>query len=110
MVELLVAAGRDLRHVMLMLMPQAWGANYHLGPDVRGFFEYHSGDDGAVGRPDRRRFFRRRQRGGHAGSQRLRPARYTLTTDDIFILASETGVADIPAEKVGRRGVCAPVR
>lgn len=34
--------GRDLRHVMLMLMPQAWGVNYHLGPDVRGFFEYHS--------------------------------------------------------------------
>lgn len=29
MVELLAAAGRDLRHVMLMLMPQAWGVNYH---------------------------------------------------------------------------------
>lgn len=38
----------------------------------------------------------------------LRPARYTLTTDDIFILASETGVADIPAEKVGRRGRLRP--
>ena len=38
MVELLAAAGRDLRHVMLMLMPQAWGVNYHLGPDARGFF------------------------------------------------------------------------
>lgn len=29
MVELLAASGRDLRHVMLMLMPQAWGVNYH---------------------------------------------------------------------------------
>ena len=31
-----------------------------------------------------------------------------MTTDDIFILASETGVADIPAEKVGRRGRLRP--
>lgn len=38
----------------------------------------------------------------------LRPARYTLTTDDIFILASETGVADIPAEKVARKGRLRP--
>lgn len=31
MVELLVAAGRDLRHVMLMLMPQAWGSQLSSG-------------------------------------------------------------------------------
>ena len=42
MFELLVAAGRDPAHAMLMLMPQAWGAKYHIGHDVRGFYEYHS--------------------------------------------------------------------
>ena len=40
--ELLVAAGRDPAHAMLMLMPQAWGEKYHMGHDVRGFYEYHS--------------------------------------------------------------------
>ena len=42
MLELLTAAGRSIEHAMLMLIPQAWGANYYMGRDVRGFFEYHS--------------------------------------------------------------------
>jgi glutamate synthase (NADPH) large chain len=42
MLELLVLAGRSLPHAMMMLMPQAWGLKYHLGKDVRGFFEYNS--------------------------------------------------------------------
>ncbi|MGL4854315.1 MAG: glutamate synthase subunit alpha, partial [Lentisphaeria bacterium] len=31
MFELLLNAGRDLRHTMLMLVPQAWGKKYYLG-------------------------------------------------------------------------------
>ena len=108
MVELLVAAGRDLRHVMLMLMPQAWGANYHLGPDVRGFFEYHSAMMEPWDGPTAVVFSDGVNAGAMLDRNGLRPARYTLTTDDIFILASETGVADIPAEKVGRRGRLRP--
>ncbi len=42
MFELLVASGRDAPHAMMMLIPQAWGAKYHMGHDVRGFYEYHS--------------------------------------------------------------------
>ncbi len=41
--ELLTTGGRDLQHAMLMLIPQAWGAKYPMGPDLRGFFEYHAG-------------------------------------------------------------------
>ena len=37
MFELLVAAGRDAPHAMMMLIPQAWGAKYHMGHDVRAF-------------------------------------------------------------------------
>lgn len=108
MVELLVAAGRDLRHVMLMLMPQAWGANYHLGPDVRGFFEYHSAMMEPWDGPTAVVFSDGVNAGAMLDRNGLRPVRYTLTTDDIFILASETGVADIPAEKVARRGRLRP--
>ena len=38
MFELLVAAGRDAPHAMMMLIPQAWGAKYHVGHDVRAFY------------------------------------------------------------------------
>lgn len=108
MVELLAAAGRDLRHVMLMLMPQAWGVNYHLGPDVRGFFEYHSAMMEPWDGPTAVVFSDGVNVGAMLDRNGLRPARYTLTTDDIFILASETGVADIPAEKVARKGRLRP--
>lgn len=108
MVELLVAAGRDLRHVMLMLMPQAWGVNYHLGPDVRGFFEYHSAMMEPWDGPTAVVFSDGINAGAMLDRNGLRPARYTLTTDDLFILASETGVADIPEEKVARRGRLRP--
>ena len=41
--ELLTLGGREIHHAMLMLIPQAWGAKYPMGPDLRGFFEYHAG-------------------------------------------------------------------
>ena len=41
--ELLGLCGRDLPHAMMMLVPQAWGEKYPIGPDLRGFFEYHAG-------------------------------------------------------------------
>ena len=41
--ELLTMAGRDITHSAMMLIPQAWGVKYPIGPDLRGFFEYHAG-------------------------------------------------------------------
>ena len=108
MLELLVACGRSLPHAMLMLMPQAWGADYHLGRDVRGFFDYHSqlmepwDGPAAVGFSDGVNIGAALDRNG------LRPARYTLTKDNLFVLASETGVLDIPAADVVEKGRLGP--
>ena len=41
-VELLMRAGRDPRHVMAMLVPEAWENVRDLDPEVRGFYRYHS--------------------------------------------------------------------
>ena len=38
----------------------------------------------------------------------LRPARWTLTTDGLFIIASEAGVLDIAAERVQAKGKLGP--
>ena len=108
MLELLAACGRSLPHAMLMLMPQAWGADYHLGRDVRGFFDYHSqlmepwDGPAAVGFTDGVNIGAALDRNG------LRPARYTLTRDNLFVLASETGVLDIPASDVVEKGRIGP--
>ena len=108
MFELLVAAGRDPAHAMLMLMPQAWGAKYHMGHDVRGFYEYHSALMEPWDGPAAVAFTDGITAGAALDRNGLRPARWTLTRKRLFILASETGVIDVPPEDVVRHGRLKP--
>jgi len=41
-VELLTLAGRELPHVMAMLIPEAWDADTTMPDDKRAFYEYHA--------------------------------------------------------------------
>ncbi len=106
--ELLVNSGRDLPHAMLMLMPQAWGAKYHMGHDVRGFFEYHSALMEPWDGPTAVAFTDGVTAGAALDRNGLRPARWTLTKDGLFVLASETGVLAIAPERVARHGRLRP--
>ena len=108
MLELLVASGRSLPHAMLMLIPQAWGAKYHLGHDVRGFFDYHSALQEPWDGPAAVAFSDGVGCGALLDRNGLRPARYTLTKDGLFCLASETGVLEFPPETVERKGRLRP--
>jgi glutamate synthase (NADPH) large chain len=108
MFELLVSCGRDLRHSMLMLMPQAWGEKYYMGRDVRAFFEYHSALMEPWDGPAAVAFSDGINAGAMLDRNGLRPARYTLSSDNIFVLSSETGVLDINAEDVVKKGRLRP--
>ncbi len=106
--ELLVAAGRDAPHAMMMLVPQAWGAKYHVGHDVRAFYEYHSALMEPWDGPATVAFTDGVGLGAALDRNGLRPARWTLTKDGLFVLASEAGVLDIPPEAVARHGRLRP--
>ena len=108
MFELLVAAGRDAPHAMLMLMPQAWGASYHMGHDVRAFCEYHSALMEPWDGPAAVAFTDGVSVGAALDRNGLRPSRWTLTKSGRFVLASEAGVLDIPASEVARHGRLRP--
>ena len=108
MFELLVAAGRDPAHAMLMLMPQAWGTKYYMGHDVRGFYEYHSALMEPWDGPAAVAFSDGRVAGVALDRNGLRPARWTLTKNGLFVLASETGTLDIPPADVERYGRVKP--
>ncbi|MGM0652485.1 MAG: glutamate synthase large subunit, partial [Bacillota bacterium] len=106
--ELIYNGGRSIDHAMAMLIPQAWGDKYPIGPDLRGFFEYHAGImepwDGpaAVVYTDGRRVGALLDRNG------LRPARYTVTRSGFMVFASEAGVIDLPAEEIKEKGALRP--
>ncbi len=106
--ELLVTGGRSLAHAMMMLIPQAWGAKYPIGPDERGFFEYHAGLMEPWDGPATVAFSDGSQVGAHLDRNGLRPARYTITRQGFMVLASETGVLDIPDADVAEKGALRP--
>ncbi len=108
MLELLVRAGRDLPHAMLLLLPQAWGPTHRMGNDLRGFLEYESALMEPWDGPAAIVFSDGLRAGAVLDRNGLRPARYTLCQDGTFVLASEAGVLDLPPDSVVHHGRLRP--
>jgi glutamate synthase domain-containing protein 2/glutamate synthase domain-containing protein 1/glutamate synthase domain-containing protein 3 len=108
--ELLTTGGRSLHHSMAMLIPQAWGSKYPMGPDLRGFFEYHAGLMEPWDGPAAVVFTDGRTVGALLDRNGLRPARYTITKDGFMVFASEAGVLNLPPAQVRERGSLRPGR
>jgi glutamate synthase (NADPH/NADH) large chain len=108
MLEFLTMNDRSMCHSMMMLIPQAWGDKYRLGRDVRSFFDYHAGVMEPWDGPAAVAFTNGRSIGALLDRNGLRPARYTITDDNFMALASETGVLDIPSERIIAKGRLRP--
>ncbi len=108
MLELLVIGGMPLPQALRLLVPPAWQTDENLDADLRAFHEFFAfhqeGWDGPAGlvMTDGRWVVCGLDRNG------LRPARWTLTEDRRLIVASETGVVDVPVEQVKARGRLGP--
>ena len=108
--ELLLMTGRDLDHSMLMLIPEAWNQHETMSQEKKDFYEYHSSMmepwDGPamIVSSDGRSICALLDRNG------LRPFRYLVTDDDKLVMASETGVLDVPPSEVKFKGRLQPGR
>ncbi len=98
--EFLMLSGRSLAHAAMMMIPEPWEKNKTLTPDLRAFYEFHSHVMDAWDGPAAMGVTNGVQALAMLDRNGLRPARYCITTDDMLILASETGVLDIPPEKI----------
>ncbi len=110
MVELLHLGGRELPHAMMMLIPEAWEEHPSMSDERRAFYEYSSSLMESWDGPAAIAFTDGKLIGATLDRNGLRPARYLITDDDRVILASETGVIDVPPEKVVRKGRLQPGR
>jgi glutamate synthase (NADPH/NADH) large chain len=106
--ELLVLSGRSLPHAMMMMIPGAWEKQLDLDPQLRDFFEYHSMIMEPWDGPAAVIFTDGTLVGATLDRNGLRPGRFIVTDDGFVILASEIGVANIPAEKIVRKGRLQP--
>ena len=108
MVELLTLGGRTLPHSMMMMIPEAWEGNNAMDDERKSFYRYASSLVEPWDGPAAIVFSDGQLVGATLDRNGLRPARWTITTDDRVILASETGVIDVPPDQVRQKGRLTP--
>ncbi|MBE0534482.1 MAG: glutamate synthase large subunit [Phycisphaerae bacterium] len=108
--ELLVRSGRSMPHAMMMMIPEAFGAKYHISTDKRAFYEYHAALMEPWDGPAAMVFTDGRLIGGTLDRNGLRPCRYLVTTDGLAVMASEAGVIDFAPERIWVKGRLRPGR
>ena len=106
--ELLALSGRDLLHSMQMLIPPAWEQHATLDAEQRAWCEYHAGLIEPWDGPAALVFSDGSIVGAALDRNGLRPARYTLTSHGLLILASEAGVVPCEAHEVVEKGRLGP--
>jgi glutamate synthase (ferredoxin) len=106
--ELLVRHGRDVRHALTMLVPEAWEGNDELPPRLRDYYRYHSllvepwdGPAGLV-------FTDGRVVGAALDRNGLRPLRYAVCEDGLVVCCSEAGAVDLSGHGSVKRGRLGP--
>ena len=108
--ELLLMTGRELDHAMLMMIPEAWEQHETMPQEKKDFYEYHAAlmepwdGPAMIVSSDGRNICALLDRNG------LRPFRYLVTTGDKLVMASETGVLDVPPAEVQFKGRLQPGR
>jgi glutamate synthase (ferredoxin) len=107
-VELLLRGGRDIRHAVAMLVPEAWEGAKDLDPEVRGFYRYHAclmepwdGPAGLV-------FTDGLGVGVALDRNGLRPMRYLICDDGLVVACSEVGAVSVSGRGRVKRGRLGP--
>ena len=108
MVELLVHACRSLPHVMMMLVPEAWDNNAQMEEYKRYFYKFHACIMEPWDGPASLSFTDGNIIGATLDRNGLRPSRYLVTSDDMVIMASESGALPVDPAKVIKRGRLQP--
>jgi glutamate synthase (NADPH/NADH) large chain len=107
-VDFLVAGGRSLPHVMMMLVPEAWEGHDEMPAERRAFYEYHASLVEPWDGPAALLFTDGQYVGATLDRNGLRPMKYVITQSGFVVAASELGVVDFDPEDVIEKGRLQP--
>jgi glutamate synthase (NADPH) large chain len=107
-VDFLVASGRSIPHVMMMLVPEAWSTQTDMPEARRAFYEYHGNLVEPWDGPAALLFTDGHVIGATLDRNGLRPAKYVVLRSGLVVVASELGVIDADAEDVVEKGRLMP--
>ncbi|MBI3090019.1 MAG: glutamate synthase large subunit [Candidatus Tectomicrobia bacterium] len=106
--EAVVLSGRDIRHAMMMLIPEAWENMPFLDEHLKAFYEYHACFSEPWDGPAAIAFTDGELVGACLDRNGLRPARYKVTKDGLVVMGSEVGIVDLPDREVIKKGRLSP--
>ncbi len=90
--EFLTLSGMSMSNSMSALIPESWNGKNPIPDSLKAYYEYNSIHMEPWDGPAAVLFTDGVSAGGMLDRNGLRPVRYTVTNDGLFILASETGV------------------
>ena len=99
-IELLHRTGRSLPHSAMMMIPEAWEKYDSMPEEKKNFYRYHACLLEPWDGPASIAFTDGKSIGAVLDRNGLRPSRYLVTKDGLVVMASETGVLDIPADQI----------
>jgi glutamate synthase domain-containing protein 2/glutamate synthase domain-containing protein 3 len=106
--ELLHLCGRSLPHAVMMMIPEAWENNTSLSQARRDFWQFHASLMEPWDGPACVTFTDGTVVGAVLDRNGLRPGRWWRTIDGRVILASESGVLEVPAGEIVAKGRLEP--
>ncbi|MFC5279688.1 glutamate synthase large subunit [Halorubrum rubrum] len=107
-VELLLQTGRDLPHVLRMLVPEAFRDDDLMAAERADFYDYHASLVEPWDGPALVIGFDGDRVAGVLDRNGLRPCRYEVTTENRLVVGSEVGALPTDAADVTRRGRLQP--
>ena len=106
--EFFVMSGLSLPHAMAVMVPESFNDKNPIPEDLKAFYEYHSILMEPWDGPAALLFSDGRFAGGMLDRNGLRPARYTITKNDMMVVASEVGVMDFDPTEIAEKGRLQP--
>ena len=101
--EFLLMSGMELPMAVMIMIPEPWAYNKTMSQAKKDFYQYYSTMMEPWDGPASILFTDGDMLGAVLDRNGLRPSRYFITTDNQLILSSESGVLDIPVEKIVKK-------
>jgi len=106
--EFLIMSGKSLPYAISILIPESINAKNPIPTELRDFYHYHATFMEPWDGPASLIFSDGHYIGGMLDRNGLRPSRYLITTSDLMVMGSETGVQTFAPEEIREKGRLKP--
>lgn len=106
--EFLTMTGKSMPNALSIMIPESWNDRNPIPDSLKAYYEYHSILMEPWDGPAAVMFTDGTLAGGMLDRNGLRPARFSVTSDGMMILASEAGVIPLRSEEIIETGRLRP--